>query len=182
MGEYDAKKLLLIGYLYCSYSDAKTHINDMWLLLNPKLLHTVPKDLVADSLTDLFYIAADSRSEAYWQSVPQEKREKEEDVRNHLTDCKNKKAEVLGKLIDSLPEQIDRNKFDAFFTEDYLRTFTIRRLITGKSAIVLAKPGPAVAEEVKAKEEAPAPAGPGPVGPAPVEEKKAVEEKKQEAA
>jgi hypothetical protein len=33
-GIYDTHRLLLIGYLYCTYEDVETHISDLWLLIN----------------------------------------------------------------------------------------------------------------------------------------------------
>ncbi len=39
--KFDPFKLLLIGFLYCQYSDAETHASDMWLLINPKLFDKV---------------------------------------------------------------------------------------------------------------------------------------------
>ena len=56
---YDPFKLLLIGFLYCHYSDAETHASDMWLLLNPKLYDRIEKEKVIDFIKDLFYISVD---------------------------------------------------------------------------------------------------------------------------
>lgn len=60
-GSYDPYRLLLIGYVYCWYSDLDTHINDMWFLINPQLEETVSKDKVIQMLMDLLYIAIDQR-------------------------------------------------------------------------------------------------------------------------
>lgn len=56
-GNYEPYKLLLIGFLYCNFSDAQTHAADMWLLVNPKLFDTVNKSVIKALLKDLMYIA-----------------------------------------------------------------------------------------------------------------------------
>ena len=54
-------KLLLIGFLYCQYSDAETHASDMWLLINPKLFDKVKKEKVEEIVKSLLYISCAQR-------------------------------------------------------------------------------------------------------------------------
>jgi hypothetical protein len=36
-------RLLMIGFIYCHFSDAESHANDMWFLVNPKLNEHINK-------------------------------------------------------------------------------------------------------------------------------------------
>ena len=56
-GNYDPYKLLLVGFLYCTFSDVETHASDMWLLINPKLYDTISKTTVKALILDLMYIS-----------------------------------------------------------------------------------------------------------------------------
>ena len=42
MGEYLTEKLLLIGFLYCHFTDREQHAQDLWLLINPGCNDTIP--------------------------------------------------------------------------------------------------------------------------------------------
>lgn len=52
-------KLLLIGYLYCGYTDKDSHKSDLWFYLNPKGEPYVQKTEVVDLLKDMLHIAVD---------------------------------------------------------------------------------------------------------------------------
>jgi hypothetical protein len=60
------QKLLIIGYLYCHFSDAEEHANDMWLLINPRLNENITKASVKEFVEDLFYVAVDQRLSIYF--------------------------------------------------------------------------------------------------------------------
>lgn len=60
-GSYDAEKLLVIGFLYCTFPDNEQQQQDLWALVNPKVEHTVSKQRVRDLLLDFLYIAIDNR-------------------------------------------------------------------------------------------------------------------------
>lgn len=56
-GTYDPYKLLVIGFLYCQFSDAENHSFDLWLLANPKLHDTISKDKVKELVKDFIYVS-----------------------------------------------------------------------------------------------------------------------------
>jgi hypothetical protein len=58
---YDPHELLLIGFLYCQYSDPQTHLHDLWLIVCPKFEDKVPRKRILDTIVALFHIAVDQR-------------------------------------------------------------------------------------------------------------------------
>ncbi len=64
-GMWSPFKLQLIGFLYCQFSDERTHLQDLWLLLNPKLNPSVPRSRIREVFQDLMYVAIDQRLSKY---------------------------------------------------------------------------------------------------------------------
>jgi len=57
---HDPQKLLLIGFLYCSYEgDAEEHLSNLWYLANPNFQANVSLQKVLSLLEDILYISID---------------------------------------------------------------------------------------------------------------------------
>jgi hypothetical protein len=58
-GLHEPQKLLLIGFLYCQFSNPEAHMEYLWHLINPNFKKTVSMRVIEATLRDLLYISID---------------------------------------------------------------------------------------------------------------------------
>ena len=55
------KKMLLIGFLFCSFNSSEEQQRELWLLVNPRIFDVVKKADAIAVLQDLIYLSLDQR-------------------------------------------------------------------------------------------------------------------------
>lgn len=60
-GVHDPHKLLLTGFMYCSFENEMTHMTNLWHLINPNFKQTVSLDVIKSTIEDLLYLSIDQR-------------------------------------------------------------------------------------------------------------------------
>ena len=58
-GLHEPQKLLLTGFMYCSFYDEMEHMENLWHLINPNFKQKVSMKTVKSVLEDLLYISID---------------------------------------------------------------------------------------------------------------------------
>ena len=58
-GLHEPQKLLLLGFMYCSFANEIDHMENLWHLINPNFKQKVSMKTVKSVLEDLLYISID---------------------------------------------------------------------------------------------------------------------------
>eukprot|EP00347_Sterkiella_histriomuscorum_P000032 403377442 len=136
-GEYFPQKLLMIGFLYCQYSDDDTHADDMWLLINPKLDDHISREKVRQFVQDLMHVSVTQRLTAF---RVHETEVYDDTVEAYLKDCQNQQESAVDRIMSRFDQSstdrgIDREQFIDVLGKHFLRTYLIRNFIQGKDVI-----------------------------------------------
>ena len=62
-GLHEPSKMLLLGFMYCTYDKIEQHMENLWHLINPNFRTKVSIRVIRSTLEDLLYIAIDQRLE-----------------------------------------------------------------------------------------------------------------------
>ena len=58
-GVHEPRKLLLTGFMYCSFKNEIDHMDNLWHLINPNFKSKVSLEVIQSTLEDLLYISID---------------------------------------------------------------------------------------------------------------------------
>ena len=107
---------------------------ELWHLVNPKLEATVGKQMVADFLKDLCYVAIDMNVNLLKLGEEQGHEDKKSAMA-YLEEAQKKQPEFINNTIQGLGEQINKEELCARMREAWFNTYKIRMGITGKQIL-----------------------------------------------
>ena len=96
-GVHEPRKLLLTGFMYCSFRNEIEHMDNLWHLINPNFKGKVSLDVIQSTLEDLLYIAIDQRL-----NMLDEENEANTNLRIYLEQCEKFKADFVERIRDEL--------------------------------------------------------------------------------
>ena len=95
-GLHEPQKLLLLGFMYCSFYNEIDHMENLWHLINPNFKQKVSMNTVKSVLEDLLYISIDQRL----KMLDHNQEETTTQVRIYLEQCESNKVNFINKICD----------------------------------------------------------------------------------
>ena len=92
-GVHDPHKMLLTGFMYCSFENEMNHMTHLWHLINPNFKMDVSLDVIMSTIKDLLYLSIDQRLEMLGDDD-----ELNSGQRIYLEECEKRKEAFLLKI------------------------------------------------------------------------------------
>ena len=94
-GLHEPQKLLLLGFMYCSFDNEIEHMENLWHLINPNFKQKVSMTTVRSVLEDLLYVSIDQRLKMLEHNP-----DTTTQVRIYLEQCESSKAAFINKICE----------------------------------------------------------------------------------